>query len=104
MSVLKDFELRSKSLENRKGHDPHTAAEDENSVRGKGKVQTPSGSQPNRVHVRAGVQMGPNGDDSLSLTVLGKEKTEVHSITCAPVEPQLHPRADSTFGKPWPSP
>lgn len=102
MFVLKDFELRSKSLENRKGHEPHTAAEDENSMREKGKVQTPSRSQQNWVHVRAGVQTGPHRGDSLGLTVLSKEKTEVHSITRAPAEPQLHRRADSTFGKSCP--
>lgn len=35
MSVLNDSELRSMSWENKKGHEPHTAAEDENGRRDK---------------------------------------------------------------------
>lgn len=43
------------------------------------------------------MQMGPNRGDSQGLTGLGEEKTEVHSITHAWVEPQLPPRADLTL-------
>lgn len=42
MPVIKDSELRSKSLTNRKGSEPHMAADDENSMKEKGKMQIPS--------------------------------------------------------------
>ena len=50
------------------------------------------------------VQTEPNRADSPGLPVLGEEEMEVNSVTYAQAKLQHHQRADSTFGKPWPSP
>lgn len=60
ISVLKVYEPRRKSSESKKGHEHHTAAENEKSMRETGETQTPRRGLADLVNTRTAVQTEPN--------------------------------------------